>query len=75
MKAVKGFFNAKFYCVELDGKEVFRAGNCLTSLAYVSAEDGVGLDKMEQFCITACEVTAENEQAVFMGAHHLDMNV
>ena len=75
MKVVKGFYNAKFYCVELDGKEVFRAGNCLTSLEYVSAEQGVGLDKMGEFCNTACQVIADNEAADFVGTHFLDMNV
>jgi hypothetical protein len=74
MKKVKGFYNAKFYCLEVDGKEVYRAGNSpFCSQTYVSTKDGVGLATMERYCRTSAAETAEEIGGTVEEITFLDM--
>lgn len=48
---INGRFNALTYVIEIDDEVVYQAGNSpLESQGYVSAEDGVGLEKMKEYC-------------------------
>ena len=68
MSKVQGFYNAKFYCIEVDGEEVYRAGNAHgCSQTYVSASNGVGLAKMKAYCEQTAQETAEEEEAEYAG--------
>lgn len=73
MKQVQGFYNAKFYCIEVDGEEVYRAGNAHgCSQTYLSANKGVGLPQMKEYCKQTAEETAEEEEAEFAGIIFLE---
>jgi hypothetical protein len=68
-KEVRGFYNALKYSIEIDGEIVYTAGNGRgDSQAYVSAANGVGLEKMHEYCEqTANEFAEETEGGIFVG--------
>jgi hypothetical protein len=58
---IHGEYNAERYTIYSDGVEIYTAGNSpYDSQAYVSADDGVGLERMGEFCRgTAAELATE----------------
>lgn len=75
MKIVRGFYNELSYRVEIDGKEVYRAGNSpYDSQVYTSKEQGVGLDKMKKFCKHTCRQFAKEKKAKFGGIEEEELS-
>jgi hypothetical protein len=73
MKKVVGWYNEYLYTVDLDSQEIYRAGNSpLDSQAYVSDEDGVGVDRMREFCTTTSKDLAKEHHAKFVGVQYLE---
>lgn len=73
MKRIIGYYNELEYSVEIDGKEIYTAGNSpLDSQAYTSAEDGVGLERMREFCEQTSRELAKENHAEFIGVEYLE---
>jgi hypothetical protein len=73
MKQVIGYYNALEYRVEIDGKEVYQAGNSPDdSQAYTSKENGVGLRTMRSYCIYTTHEIAKENHAKYGGVERME---
>jgi hypothetical protein len=71
MKRLVGYYCDKYYRIEVNGKEVYRAGNSpLDSQVYLS-EGGVGLVQMRDWCEQTCKEMASEMQVGFIGLHKI----
>jgi len=73
MKKVIGYYNALEYRIELDGVEVYTAGNSPhESQTYVTADMGVGLRTMRSYCITTSKALAKEHNAEYVGVEKIE---
>jgi hypothetical protein len=74
MKKVIGYYNELEYRIELDGKEIYTAGNSpFDSQQYTSKENGVGLIKMKQYCEVTAKDLAKEHNANLIGIEYLEI--
>ena len=75
MKQVIGYYNALEYRVEIDGEEIYHAGNSpFESQVFVSKDDGVGLRKMRSYCIQTSKEIAKENNSKYVGVERLEEN-
>lgn len=75
MKKVIGYYNERLYRIEIDGKEVYQAGNApFESQTYLSPEDGVGRRKMRSYCISTAHDIADENDAEYMGVEYEEID-
>ena len=74
MKKVIGYYNELEYRVELDGKEIYTAGNSkFDSQAYTSADEGVGIKTMRSYCIQTAKELAKEHNAEYIGVERIEL--
>jgi hypothetical protein len=72
---VYGEYSAESYTVYSDGEPIYTAGNSQhDSQSYLDAEDGVGLDRMREFCQSTCEEMAEERGEGLGGVELADVD-
>lgn len=70
---ITGQYNELRYAVFSDGDELYTAGNGFgDSQAYVSAEKGVGRERMKEYCRITCEAMADDRQEEFKGVEYCE---
>jgi hypothetical protein len=73
MKQVIGYYNGLEYRVEIDGKEVYHAGNSpFESQTFVREDDGVGLRIMRSYCIQTAKEIAKENNAKYVGVERIE---
>ena len=71
MQKVIGYYNELEYRVEVEGNEVYQAGNSpLDSQTYTDKESGVGLKTMKEFCKQTSRDIALERQAQVEGVEY-----
>jgi ribosomal protein L20 len=72
-KNVVGYYNDREYSVDVNGRQVYRAGNSLyDSQVYTHPKKGVGLRKMRSFCIQTSKEIAKEHGAKYRGIERND---
>jgi hypothetical protein len=71
-KSVVGYYNAREYTIDVDGKPFFRAGNSKydSQLYGTPPSQGVGLNKMKKFCIQTAKEIAKEKKAKYYGVQY-----
>lgn len=73
MKQVVGYYNERKYQIDVDGTEVYQAGNSpYESQDYLNADEGVGLEKMRTYCISTAKEIARENNAQYIGVQYLE---
>ena len=73
MKKAIGYYNEWEYRVEVDGNEVYTAGNSpFDSQAYTDPQGGVGLETMKAYCEKTTKDLAIEHKAKYAGVEFLE---
>jgi len=73
MQGVIGYYSELEYSVEIDGEEVYQAGNSpFDSQGYVDASSGVGLETMRTYCEQTTKAIANENRAKYIGIELLE---
>jgi hypothetical protein len=71
MKKVTGYYNEWEYYINLDGQEIYRAGNSpFDSQGYVTPDLGVGVNTMQEYCVKTARQLAAEHKAVYVGSEY-----
>lgn len=72
---VIGYYNELKYRIEIDGEEVYTAGNSpYDSQGYTAKENGVGLEEMRKFCEHTAKEMAQENKAKFIGVEYEEVD-